>query len=157
MMPEAGSTPWMVVLYGAVPSVVGVVGVALKVWYERGTKRVVSDLTRGEQLMRDMDARIINAAKIDADLIAQGRAEIIRLIGRSERAEIRSDRLDAEMNRWRDLALWWNRKTHDIWHMWANKAQVVDEALRKAELPVVEWPKLNLPQVEDPFPPEPPR
>ena len=147
-MGEFGN-PWLVLLGGAVPSIAGGLFVVWRLWLERGTKRLDVQITREERITRDTDARVLQAAKIDADVIARGIAEVASLV-------LRMRTVEQDRNRGWDLARWWYDRAHGNWRAWDRRAMMADTAMRAAGLPLVEWPSLDLPNFEAPFPPAKP-
>ena len=153
MMPD--SNPWWVVIAAAVPSGASGVWVVWQWWAGRSDKKTEVTLTREERLMRDMDARVQTAAKIDADLIAQGRTEITRLIMRCEAFERQRDALEADRDRGWDLARWWNRRAHELRHAGVNAQQVaqrlaVSSCPMPGGQPLPPWPDMTIPGLEEP-------
>jgi chromosome segregation ATPase len=142
--------PWyFTVAIGGGPTIIGI---AVTYWIARTKQRT-------DDKIADKASKSAEQLRLDGRLdmiIDSMQAEINRLNAeavdfRTERAQMRKDLREAESSlyKWKAIARSWEKKAHELWHAWANQAQINNNALRRNGLPELSSPDFKLPKLEE--------
>ena len=149
---EAIQANWVVTL----PSIFSGIALAYPVvqwWYGRKDKAADNIMTREQRLMADADARILQASKIDADVITRLQAELVRVTGRILVVEGERDAMETDLNAHKERERYWHRRAHDMRHIATVMTTLVTDAARAAGREMPATPDLSLPAFNiDPLP-----
>ena len=149
---EQLQTTWPV----AVPMVVSLIALLTPIvqyYVKKNDKAVDASMTREQRLMAEADARILQASKIDADVMTRLQAELVRVTGRMTDLEQERDKARSEKDGAWDRAHYWHRRAHDMRHIATIMTTLVTDAARAAGREMPATPDLSLPAFNvDPLP-----